>query len=371
MSSTLTTAAAVHLDDVLAQLRPEVREQHVYAVPTPPDTAAKMNQNELPYDLPPSARAEVLNAVAELAFHRYPEDYPSRLRQALAEHTGHVAEGVLVGNGSNELTHTLMLTFGGAGRTVLLPRPMFALYGSAARLFGSCVVSVGPREDFSFDVDGLVEAARAERPQLTVVATPNNPTGLAMTFEEVEALAEACAPGCLVVDEAYAGFVDTPSALTLLDRLPNVIVLRTFSKGFGLAGMRLGALLGHPELIGEMMKARLPFVVDRVAEAAALALLRRPELVEARVRAAQEATEALHDAVAKLPGVEVCPSIANFFLFRVEGRQPAELMQALSERGVLVRDVSGYPELRGWLRVSAGTDAENRALLDALQAELG
>ena len=366
----MTTEAgeAKTLADVLGHIRPAVRARSPYVVGSPPDVRVKLNQNESPYDLPEEIKAEVVEAFFRVPFNRYPSEQPRRLRDALAERAGHDPEGVLVGNGSNELTYTFGLTMIDRGTSVVLPRPMFSLYEKVVRLHEGDLVAVPPRDDLSFNAEAILEAVRTSRPALTVLATPNNPTGLAMPLREIEPIVRA-APGFVVVDEAYVEFTEEESARAILAAYPNLILLRTFSKAFGLAGLRLGYLLAHPDVAGELLKARLPFMVGRFAEAVALALLARPELVQERVALIKASVQALADALHGMGGVAVLPSQANFVLFKT-AIAPARLLAALAGEGVLVRDMSGYPELGGFLRVNAGTPEENQAFLVALEKTL-
>jgi histidinol-phosphate aminotransferase len=189
-----------------------------------------------------------------------------------------------------------------------------------------------------------------------------------MTLDEIEQVVTASS-GFVVVDEAYVEFNPEGPAVELLDRHPNVLILRTLSKGFGLAGVRLGYLIAHPAVVRELMKARLPFMVDRFAEQTALAVLRRPDLIEDRVQRLKASIGELTEALQAMDGVDVVPSQANFVIFTTT--VPADLLQdRLAEQGVLVRNMGGYPELEGYLRVSAGTEAENNAFLGALEKAL-
>jgi histidinol-phosphate aminotransferase len=245
---------------------------------------------------------------------------------------------------------------------------MFSLYEKVARLQNADLTIVPPREDFGFDADALADAAADTDAALTILTTPNNPTGLAMTLDEIEQVVTASS-GFVVVDEAYVEFNPEGPAVDLLNRHPNVLILRTLSKGFGLAGVRLGYLIAHPRVVRELMKARLPFMVDRFAEQTALAVLRRPGLIEDRVRRLQASVADLTDALQAMAPVDVVPSQANFVIFTTPA--PADALQdRLAERGVLVRNMGGYPELDGYLRVSAGTEAENNAFLAALETSL-
>jgi histidinol-phosphate aminotransferase len=363
-----TETSASSIDDVVALIRPAVREQSEYIVDTPPDIEVKLNQNESPYDLPDDLKAELLDAFGEVAFNRYPSEQPRELRRALAAHDDVPPESIIVGNGSNEITYTFGLAFLDAGTPMVLPRPLFSLYEKVARLQDAALTEVPPREDLRFDTDGLVDAVQSTGARLTVLAIPNNPTGRAMTLAEIERVA-AASPGVVVVDEAYVEFNAEPSATQLMDEHPNVMVLRTLSKAFGLAGARLGYLIARPAVVRELMKARLPFMVDRFAEQAALAVLDRPGLIEERVRRMQVSITELTEALRAMGPVEVVPSEANFVIFTTP--MPADLLQdQLIDRGVLVRNMGGYPELEGYLRVNAGTRAENKAFLTALDETL-
>ena len=361
-------AAATSIDDLLQRIRPTVRECSEYVVDMPSGIDVKLNQNESPFDLPEELKQELLEIYEQVEVNRYPSEQPERLRRALAEHDGVEPEQIIVGNGSNELTYTFGLAFLDPGAPVVLPRPMFSLYDKVARLQDADLTSVPPRDDLGFDAEALATAVAETEAALTVLATPNNPTGLAMTLDEIERVV-AASPGFVVVDEAYVEFNPEGTAAELLDRHPNVIVLRTLSKAFGLAGIRLGYLIAHPAVVQELMKARLPFMVDRFAEQTALAVLNRSGLIEDRAQRMQASIRDLTDALQAMEGVEVVPSQANFVIFTTS--LPADVLQdRLADRGVLVRNMGGYPELEGYLRVSAGTEAENNAFLGALEKSL-
>ena len=361
-------SAPVHL------IRPEVRAQHAYRVPTTIEAIAKVDQNESPYDLPADLKRAALDAYAEVPWNRYPDDRPHRLIAALADRLGVSKEAVIVGRGSNELTYTLALCFLERGTPVVLPSPMFALYTSAFAMQGADVIDVPADAGFQYDVDAILDAARRAGAPLTVVTTPNNPTGQTVAHADLKRLAEGV-PGVLVIDEAYHEFLDGPTATDLLAEHDNVLVMRTFSKAFGLAGVRLGYLVGAPALIQEMEKARLPFLVDRLGEEVGLQILRHPDLVQERVAELKGAHAALEAWLADVEGVEVLPGEANFFLIRTPLEAPV-LQARMAEHGVLVRNVSSYAALApregrpGWVRVSVGAPDENEAFRTALAAVL-
>ncbi|WP_028567197.1 histidinol-phosphate transaminase [Salisaeta longa] len=363
-----TSAPSSSVDDVLRHVRSAVRNEKAYVVGAPSRAEVKLNQNESPYDLPADVRDELHEHLAALQANRYPAEQPHQLCAALAEAHGITPEHILVGNGSNELTYTFGLCFIDPGTPVVLPRPMFSLYEKVAHLYGADLTSVGPRDDLSFDTDALVDAVQRTGAAFTVLTSPNNPTGLAMPLAEIERVVDA-APGIVVVDEAYVEFNPEGSALSLLDAHPNVVIMRTFSKAYGLAGLRLGYIMAHPRLVREVTKSRLPFMVDRLAEAAGLALLERPALIAERVEQMKDSCARLTEALAARSGVTVVPSQANFVLFEPPG-EATRLQERLADRGVLVRNMGGYASLAGFLRVAAGTPAENKAFLEALDDAL-
>jgi histidinol-phosphate aminotransferase len=356
------------LDAALGCIREAIRNERPYLVGGPETQPVKLNQNESPFDLPAELKAQVVEQFLSIPVNRYPREHPWELRERLAATLGIEPEALLIGNGSNELTQTIGLSFIERDAPVVLPRPMFSLYESVVRMHGGRPIGIAPNADLSFDVEGLIEAMEREQPALTVVTTPNNPTGRALSFRDVERLVRL-APGVILVDEAYWEFNSEAPATTLIADNPHLLVMRTFSKAMGMAGIRLGYLVGHPALTDELLKARLPFMIDRFAETVALAVLDRPQLVADRVNAIKESINELRSGLEAMNDVEVVPTSANFLLFRTS-QEPADLLVRLAADGVLVRNMGGYPELKGYLRANAGTAAENKALLVALERAL-
>ena len=348
------------------RIRTAVRNERPYIVDGAFDAVKiKLNQNEVPWDVPAALKDELMDRFREAAFNRYPYEQPRQLKKALADYNGVDPEAILVGNGSNELVQTLGLAFLEPGAPLVLPTPMFSLYTMVGRLFDANLIAVPPRSDLRFDIPAICAAVRKNDPVLTVLTTPNNPTGLTLSLEEIEAVM-AEAKGFVLVDEAYVEFSDQTSAQRVLDKYPNMLLIRTLSKAFGLAGLRIGYLMGHPALIGEILKARVPFMVDRLSEAAGLTMLAHRELLADRVQQLKTAMAEMTAAMDAMPGVEVVPGQANFLIFKTP--LPAtEVMQLLAAEGVLVRNMSGYPELPDFLRVNAGSTDENQAFLKALE----
>jgi histidinol-phosphate aminotransferase len=353
----------------LALIKPAVRAQSAYTL-SAPAARRKLNQNESPWDVPPALKREVLAAAETAPWHRYPEFAPPELLAALAAHYGWTADGVLVGNGSNELIQATLATTLETGDVVVAPAPTFSLYRLLTGVLGGRYRPVPLGPDFTYDVDALIETAARERARVVVLNSPNNPTGSALPEGAVERILEET--GALVVcDEAYQEF-GGPTALPLLGSTSRLVVLRTFSKAFGLAGLRFGLALAHPAVARELAKGKLPYNVNVVTLAAAGAALRHRDALAERVRLTVEQRARLVLQLSALPALAVYPSAANFVLIRCL-RHPARevFRRLLDEHGILVRDVSGGSELAQCLRISVGTAEDVDAVTDALRAIVG
>jgi histidinol-phosphate aminotransferase len=306
--------------------------------------------------------------VAEAArdLNRYPDREFVALREGLASYLGHgvTPAQVWAANGSNEVMLHLLQAFGGPGRTALSFAPTYSMYPEYARDTHTAW-EVGHREeDFSLDVDRAVALVRDRRPSVVLLPSPNNPTGTALPHEAIGALCRAMPDGVLVVDEAYAEFrrAGTPSALELLPDHPNLVVTRTMSKAFALAGARLGYLAAATEVCDALRVVRLPYHLSAVTQAVAAAALRHAdELLGAvdRLRLERDGTVEWLRA----QGYSVADSDANFVLFGTFADRHA-VWQGVLDRGVLIRETG--PD--GWLRVSIGTPAEMAAFREALTA---
>ena len=348
-------------------IREELRGIEPYGAPQL-DVPVCLNVNENPY--PPSAAvvADIERSVAEAArgLNRYPDrDFPA-LREALAGYLGHgvTAGQVWAANGSNEVMLHLLQAFGGPGRLALSFAPTYSMYPEYARDTHTAW-EVGHREqDFTLDLDRAVELVRERRPHVVLLPSPNNPTGTALPLEAVSRLCEALTDGLLVVDEAYAEFrrAGTPSALELLPRHPNLVVTRTMSKAFALAGARVGYLAAAPEICDALRVVRLPYHLSAVTQAVALAALRHADELLAAVDELRSERDETVDWL-RAQGLTVADSDANFVLFGTFPDRHA-VWQGLLDRGVLIRETG--PD--GWLRVSVGTGSEMAAFRQALES---
>jgi len=354
--------------DGLALIKPAVRGQSAYTLEAS-QASRKLNQNESPLDLPPELKQRILERVAAAAWHRYPEFAPGALLADLARRVGWTADGILVGNGSNELIQASLTVLLEAGDVTVAPVPTFALYRLLTSVLGGRYVSVPLREDFSYDVDALVEAARRERAKVVVGNSPNNPTGSVLPEGAVaRLLGETSA--FIICDEAYQEF-GGPTALPLLHKSSRLIVLRTFSKAMGMAGLRFGYGLAHPAVVKEIAKAKLPYNVNALTLIAAATALQDGAALAERVASIVQERERTIARLRALEGLTVFPSSANFVLIRFH-KVPARVVfqRLLSGFGILVRDVSGGAGLAECLRLTIGTREDMDATVSALEAIL-
>jgi histidinol-phosphate aminotransferase len=326
----------------------------------------RLNTNEPPYPPPPSYYRLLAERSGALDLHRYPDRGVRALRTALGARFGMGPERVWVANGSNEVLLHLFQAYGGPDRRLLLFRPGYSAHPLIARASATPVVEADLDADFRLSPDHARSLVSAHDPDIVCVARPNAPTGVATSLDSLRALHDAC-DGLLVVDEAYVEFAED-DAVALLDELPRMVITRTFSKAWRLAGLRLGYSLGPGWVAGDVERIRLPYHLDALTQAAGLAALdvademtgHIPQIVAERARVTA--------ALSALPGVDVLPSQGNFVLLRT---QVAALFDRLLERGVLVRDFSDSPGLPGVaLRVTIGTPHENDRFLAALKESL-
>jgi histidinol-phosphate aminotransferase len=349
-------------------IRPDLAGRSPYGAPQLA-VPVQLNTNENPYPPSPALAADIATAVADVAagLNRYPDRDAVMLRAALARYLGHGLTGAntWAANGSNEVLQQILLAFGGPGRSALGFEPSYSMHPLIAQATGTRWIAASRRSDFGLDPDQSVAAVEAEQPDLVFVTSPNNPTGAALPLATIDAIC-AAAPGMVIVDEAYAEFTRDPAdtALGLLPRYPRLIVVRTMSKAFAMAGARLGYLAAAPPVAEAMLLVRLPYHLSAITQAVALAALgRQDELLAsvARIRAERD------DLVSWLrgQGLSAADSDANFVLFGTFADSHA-MWQALLEHGVLIRE-TGPPH---WLRVTIGTAEEMAAFRAAVSAVL-
>lgn len=350
-------------------LRSDLTSLSPYGAPQIP-AEATLNTNENPYPLSIELTQAIADRVAQvsLTLNRYPDRDATKLRSALAKFINNLSgtslqvENIWPANGSNEVIQTLFLAFGDCG--ALGFTPSYSMHPLIAKVAGVDWSDGGRRADFTLDIEIAKEAIAREKPSLTFITTPNNPTGTLISLAEIIELAQATAlvKGLLVIDEAYAEFSDQASAVTLIERFPHIVVIRTMSKAFAFAGARVGYLVANEDVIKSLFLVRLPYHLSALTQAAAEVALEYQAELLGNVSKLIESRKKV-SAILEEMGLQVSPSHSNFILFSGFTSTPADLWRKLLDRGVLIRDVG----LLSHLRMTIGNEAENQKFIEALQ----
>lgn len=322
-----------------------------------------LSANENPSDVEKELRREIMREVRRVPLNRYPDPLANDLRDMIAEANGLDRDQVLLGNGGDELLFNTALAWGGPGRKFLNLPPTFSVYAANARLTGTEVVDVPRRADYAIDEEAVLARVAQGDIDYLIVTSPNNPTGQLAEPVFIKKLLEAT-DALVMVDEAYFEF-SRRTVRPLLCEHKNLLILRTFSKAFSLAAVRMGYLLGSPEVIREFIKVRQPYSVDAVSQAIARVAYSNRAKFEPGIQAIIDERARVLDGLSRIPGVTAYPSDANYVMFRIKGA--GAVWQALYDRGVLVRDFSRSPYLEDCLRVTVGLREENDAFLAALR----
>lgn len=344
-------------------------ERLAYVVPYDPRYMPAdhlLSANESPYNIPDEIRYIIRKKVKRLAYNRYPDPLANELRDLIAEANGLERENVIVGNGGDELLFNTALAFGGPGRKFLNLPPTFSVYEANALLTGTEVVRIPRLPNYRIDEMAVLTRVAEGDIDFIILTSPNNPTGQLVSDTFIKHLLEST-DALVMVDEAYGEFART-TCRPLLQGHKNLVILRTFSKAFSCAGVRLGYLLGDAEVISEYAKVRQPYSVDAMSQLIGCTVFENRQLFSPGIQAIIEERDRVMEELATIEGVQAFPSDANFILVRVE--QASEAWRKLYERGVLVRDFSHTPMLEDCLRVSIGTPKENNALLKGLRKVL-
>ena len=328
-----------------------------------------ISANENGADIGGELRREIEHEVRKVALNRYPDPLANGLRDMIAEANGLDRDQVLVGNGGDELLFDLALAWGGPGRTFLNFPPTFSVYVNNAQLTNTAIVDVPRLADFSIDGDRAVERLAQGDIDFTIACSPNNPSGNLVRTGTIRRMCEA-SDALVVADEAYFEF-SRYTCRPLLGEYDNLVILRTFSKAFSLAGVRVGYLLGSERVIRELKKVRQPYSVDAVSQAIARVVYANRAQFEKGIEEIISERARLLDALGSMDGVDALPSESNYILFRVpEGADAAAIWQRLLDGGILIRDLSRTPGLERCLRVSVGLPEENTRFLETLDAVL-
>ena len=360
-------------DDYLAWIRRDILTMQAYPA-SPQGFRVKLDAMESPYTLPQSLSEKWKDAIGDCTVNRYPESDPVTLKNQLADHIGVPQQGaLLLGNGSDELIQLLTLALANDKHYLVTPEPGFAIYKMAAMIARMHYCPVSLDENFNLDKDLILDAFEQHPCALLCLAQPNNPTGNLWDKDDLSELI-AAAPGYVLIDEAYQPFVTASSALdsmALLEKYPNLLVLRTFSK-IGFAGLRFGVLIGHHDIIEQLNKIRLPYNIGSLVQKGIGFVLNQYALIEAQVDKICALRETLFKTLCGLDALEVFPTQTNFILFRTPPDTADAIFAALKERGILLKNLSSdsNQRLKDCLRVTVGSAQENEIFYNELQAIL-
>ncbi|MCB8817940.1 histidinol-phosphate transaminase [Desulfosporosinus shakirovi] len=341
-------------------VRPAVRELVPYETNYMPEYI-KLDANENPFPWPEEMREALL--AEKLAFNRYPDGMGQNLKNRISRYTSTSPDSILIGNGSDELIQMILLTFGGAEKSLIIHPPTFGMYQIYARLTETAVVQVPLLNGLDLDTEQMLTAAQAPEAQVIIVCNPNNPTGSLFPRNEILRLVRESGK-IVVVDEAYAEFSEE-TLISELENYPNLVIMRTFSKAFGMAGLRLGYLLGQPKTIALINRVRPPFNVNSFSQRAGILALDNLNEYQGQIQEIKAETQKLQAALNLVPNLTVYPTRANFILFKPE--DPDQWASELLKRGFLVRNMGMLPSLGKCLRISAGLPEENEKFIRAVR----
>jgi histidinol-phosphate aminotransferase len=349
------------LEPVLKNFKPEVIALPGYVAPPQEGFTAKLNQNENPYDLPDELKQEIFQTMQQTHWSRYPDYFNTAFRESLAEYWNVQPEQILASNGSNQMLYAIASALITPGDRALVSSPSFSLFDLVAKIHQGSLKKIDQNDDFSNDEDTLLNAS--QNAKLTFLCSPNNPTGRTTDFYFLKRLLEATT-GLVLWDEAYGEFHGS-SAVPMLKAYPNLLVLRTFSKAFGMAGLRVGYLLGNPALLSEIQKVCVPYNLNLFSRTAALILLNHSDWVDAHIQKIVDERDLLFEELERIPQITPVSSDANFILIKTP--DASSVFNGLKSQGVLIREVENHPLLKNYLRVTVGKPEENKIFIDALK----
>jgi histidinol-phosphate aminotransferase len=350
-------------------IKPAVRALRAYTL-APDRASIKLNQNENPWDAPARIKEEVLRRFAARNWSRYPDFIPASLHEQLARFAGWKPDGIIAGNGSNELIQAVLMVTMGAGKRVLICEPTFMLYRQVATVLDGEVETVSLTPDLKYDSEALLKTIETRQPDVTIICSPNNPTGCVIDQTALRSLLIA-SHGIVVIDEAYHEFAGR-SVVPLLHEHDNLVVLRTFSKAMAYAALRVGYLLAAPDVVREIGKAVLPYNLNVFSQIAAEVAMENYESeLGPLVKQIVAERDRLFEELSRIDGLTPVESEANFIVVKSVAMDPKRIFADLLQRDILIRDVSGYPMLRDYFRFSVGTPEENERFLKAIREICG
>lgn len=354
--------------DIRQFLRPDLSDLNPYHVDQPPHQI-KLDANESPFDLPTDLREDIANEMKNLQFQRYPDPSSDVLRTELSKYLDVDKNQIIVGNGSDELIGYFILAFGREDACVSFPTPTFAMYHILARIAGLKAVGLPLDEQFNLNANAWQSHLNANRLNLAFISYPNNPTSNTFSAEDIRQTLSRC-DALVVLDEAYYEF-SGKTFIGELNRYSNLTIVRTFSKAYGLAGLRIGYLIAHPEIVNEINKVRLPYNLNRFSQMAAMLLLKHhgqqahKSRFSLQIQLILKERERVYDAMQAIEGIFPYATDANFILFRTKSCAD-RWFQHLLDCGILVRNLNRPGPLQNCLRVTIGTPAANTKFLEAL-----
>ncbi|NLL05522.1 MAG: histidinol-phosphate transaminase [Clostridiaceae bacterium] len=347
-------------------IRPELKGFMPYTT-NQANYRVKLDANESPFDLPMSVRKKLADIIMEgPGLNLYPDTESIELRKTLSAHWGVDMEGIVVGTGSDQLIQVLINTFVGKGDRVVCPAPSFGMYKIDTIIGGGTAVEVELKEEnnFEYEIEEFIQTAINEEAKLVILCTPNNPTGNLLSLRCIEKICINCPKTVIAVDEAYAEFADE-SAASLLPRFENLIVLRTLSKAYGLAGIRCGYSLSNKAMAEELSKVKPPYNISSLSQLVAQLVFEARGEIESQIKYLTEQRAYLSRELEKFDGVRIYPSGANYILVKLPNAN--EVAKELERRGILVRSYSD-PVLSKYIRISVGTKEQNDILLEELKS---
>ena len=345
-------------------IKKSVLDIPTYSVPQT-ITRVKLNQNEYPFDIPADIKQEIFRKISRLSWNRYPPISADSLIHKLADHTGHNPKGILAGNGSNELIQCIIYANCDSKNPLVISRPAFSIYKRVAAIMNIKSIEVPLTRDFNFNPDEICKAGK--KASLILLDNPNNPSGKSLSFEEIEYIARNFS-GTLAIDEAYYEFCRT-TVQPLLSKYRNIVILRTFSKAFGAAGIRLGYILGNKEVLTQLKKVPLPFSLGVFQQTAGEILLSRWSDLQKNILMIIQERKRIYRELTGIKEIITFPSQANFICFKPKTIDAEELFQKLQNKNILIRSFSS-PDLKQFLRVTIGTNEENSNFITALKTTI-
>jgi len=349
------------IDDLI---RPDVNNLKPYVV-NDVLHIIKMDANENPYDMPDNIRRIVAEEIHRHSFNRYPDPVAMELRQLLASELNVDPDQLVIGNGSDELINYIISAFGGKGAGVVFPAPTFSIYGITASLWETKVISVSISETFDIRLDEIISGMKSVDRSIIFISHPNNPTGNCFSHQAIINILECDAPSIVVIDEAYADF-SGKTLLPLLADHENMIILRTFSKAYGLAGLRVGYMIAGKNIVNQIMKVKMVYNINSLSQKIALIMMKHKDQNSAFIQTIIQERDRLAERLDRIDGIIRFHSDANFILFRSEPDAEV-LFSNLLAKGILIRNLNEPGLLKNCLRVTVGKPEENDAFLSVLE----